>query len=107
MVGLPRRTAKQVIIQRVREAERDLIFNQYKDRKGELITGIVRRFEKGAIIVDLDRADAILPSREQTPRESYRAGDRIQAFVKNNSAQQSRAADCAQSCGSWFDYQAL
>jgi N utilization substance protein A len=75
-------TAKQVIIQRVREAERDLIFNQYKDRKGELITGIVRRFEKGSIIVDLDRADAILPIREQTPRESYRAGDRIQAFVK-------------------------
>jgi len=76
-------TAKQVIIQRVREAERDLIFNQYKDRKGELITGIVRRFEKGSIVVDLDRADAILPGREQTPRESYRAGDRIQAFVKD------------------------
>ncbi len=76
-------TAKQVILQRMREAEQDIIYNQYKDRKGELITGIVRRLEKGAIIVDLDRTDAILPTREQTPRESYRAGDRIEAYVKN------------------------
>ena len=75
-------TAKQVIIQRIREAERDMIFNDFKDRQAELITGIVRRFEKGNIIVDLGRADAILPVREQTPRESYRAGDRIQGWVK-------------------------
>jgi N utilization substance protein A len=74
-------TAKQVIIQRVREAERENVFNEYKDRKGELITGIVRRFERGNIIVDLGRAEAILPVREQVPRESYRAGDRIVAFV--------------------------
>jgi N utilization substance protein A len=76
-------TAKQVIIQRVREAERDIIFNEFKDRKSELITGVIRRFEKGSIIVDLDRTDAILPRGEQTPRESYRAGDRIQAYVKD------------------------
>ncbi len=76
-------TAKQVILQRMHEAEQDIVYNQYKDRKGELITGVVRRFEKGAIIVDLERADAILPVREQTPRESYRAGDRIEAYVKN------------------------
>jgi N utilization substance protein A len=74
-------TAKQVIIQRVREAERENVFNEYKDRKGELITGIVRRFERGNIIVDLGRAEAILPVREQVPRESYRAGDRIVAYV--------------------------
>src|SRR5262252_8310069 len=74
-------TAKQVIIQRVREAERENVFNEYKDRKGELITGIVRRFERGNIIVDLGRAEAVLPVREQVPRESYRAGDRIVAFV--------------------------
>jgi transcription termination/antitermination protein NusA len=74
-------TAKQVIYQRVREAERENIFNEYKDRKGELITGIVRRFERGNIIVDLGRAEAILPVREQVPRESYRAGDRIVAYV--------------------------
>src|SRR5215831_4906601 len=74
-------TAKQVILQRVREAERDNVFNQYKDRKGELISGIVRRFERGNIIVDLGGAEAVLPVRDQVPRESYRAGDRIVAFV--------------------------
>ena len=74
-------TAKQVITQRIREAERDNVYNEYIDRKGELITGIVRRFERGNIIVDLGRAEAILPVREQVPRESYRPGDRIQAYV--------------------------
>ncbi|MCB9506600.1 MAG: transcription termination/antitermination protein NusA [Myxococcales bacterium] len=76
-------TAKQVIIQRVREAERQNIYDEFKDRKHELITGIVRRFEKGAIIVDLHKADAILPASEQTRRESYRPGDRIQGYVKD------------------------
>ncbi len=74
-------TAKQVVFQRVREAERDNVYNEYKDRKGELITGNVRRFERGNIIVDLGKAEAILPMREQIPRESYRSGDRIVAFV--------------------------
>ncbi len=76
-------TAKQVIIQRLREAERQNIYDEFKDRKNELITGIVRRFEKGSIIVDLGRADAILPGGEQTRRESYRPGDRIQGYVKD------------------------
>ncbi|MCA9300430.1 MAG: hypothetical protein KDA28_15270, partial [Phycisphaerales bacterium] len=70
-------TAKQVIIQKIRDAERELTFNEFKDRKGELITGIVRRFEKGNIIVDLNRAEAILPRREQVPTETYRPGDRV------------------------------
>ena len=74
-------TAKQVILQRVREAERENVFNQYRDKRGELISGIVRRFERGNIIVDLGGAEAILPVREQVPRESYRAGDRIVAYV--------------------------
>lgn len=74
-------TAKQVIIQRVREAERENIFGEYEDRKNELVTGVVRRFERGNIIVDLGRAEAVLPMREQCPRESYRVNDRIQAFV--------------------------
>lgn len=74
-------TAKQVIIQRVREAERENIHDEYKDRKGEIVTGIVRRFERGNLIVDLGRAEAVLPVREQIPREMYRPGDRIQAFV--------------------------
>jgi N utilization substance protein A len=74
-------TAKQVMIQGTRNAERENVFNEYKDRKGEVITGIVRRFERGNVIVDMGRAEAVLPVREQVPRESYRAGDRIQAYV--------------------------
>jgi len=74
-------TAKQVMIQGTRNAERENVYNEYKDRKGEVITGIVRRFERGNVIVDLGRAEAVLPVREQVPRESYRAGDRIQAYV--------------------------
>ncbi len=77
-------TAKQVLLQRVRDAERDIIYNEYKDRQGQLIRGIVRRFEKGHnIIVDLGRTEGVLPSKEQTPRETYRPGDRIVAYVKN------------------------
>ncbi len=73
--------AKQVIIQRIRDAERDQTFDEYRDRAGEVVNGIVRRFEKGALIVDLGRAEAVLPPKEQVPRESYRPGDRIRAYV--------------------------
>ncbi len=75
-------TAKQVIIQRVREAERARVFEEYKDRQGEIVTGRARRFERGHVIVALPRAEGILPAREQMHRESYRAGDRVQAYVK-------------------------
>jgi N utilization substance protein A len=78
-------TAKQVIIQRVREAERENLYDAYKDKKGELMTGIVRRFERGSIVVEVDngRAEGTLPVREQVPRESLRPGDRIVAYVKD------------------------
>jgi len=65
----------------IREAERDNVYEEYKDRKGEIVNGIVRRFEKGAIIVDLGRAEAVLPLREQVPRETYRPNDRVRAYV--------------------------
>ena len=74
-------TAKQVIIQKVREAERETIFNEYSDRQWEIITGMVRRFEKGDLLVDLGRAEAVLPSKEQMPREVYRPGDRVRAII--------------------------
>ena len=74
-------TAKQVIIQRIREAERDTVFEEYKDRAHEIVNGIVRRFEKGAIIVDLGRAEAVIPPKEQVPRENYRPNDRVRAYV--------------------------
>jgi N utilization substance protein A len=73
--------AKQVIIQRVRDAERELVHEEYSDRKGEVVNGIVRRFDKGSIIVDLGRAEAILPAKEQVPRETYRPNDRVRAYV--------------------------
>jgi len=74
--------AKQNLIQRLRDAERDIIYNEFIHRKGELShSGIVQRFEKKNIIVNLGRTDAILPEKEQIPRERYRHGDRIRAFI--------------------------
>ncbi|OQY19551.1 MAG: transcription termination/antitermination protein NusA [Desulfobacteraceae bacterium 4572_35.1] len=74
-------TAKQVIIQKVREAEREGIYNEFKNRVGELVNGIVRRYERGDLIVDLGRAEALLPHREQVPRENYRQSDRVRAYI--------------------------
>ena len=74
-------TAKQVIIQKVRDAERDIIFKEFNVRKGEVVSGTVRRIEKGCMIVDLGRTDAILPAREQIPGEHYRPGDRVLGYL--------------------------
>lgn len=74
-------TAKQVIIQKVREAEREGIYLEFKDRIGEVVNGIVRRYERGDLIVDLGRAEALLPNREQVPRENYRQSDRVRAYI--------------------------
>ncbi|MBI2883267.1 MAG: transcription termination/antitermination protein NusA [Candidatus Methylomirabilis oxyfera] len=74
-------TAKQVIIQRVKEAERESVFQAFKARVGELVGGVVQRVAKGNVIVNLGKAEAILPPREQLPREDYRVGDRIRAYV--------------------------
>ncbi|MBW2028315.1 MAG: transcription termination/antitermination protein NusA [Deltaproteobacteria bacterium] len=74
-------SAKQVIMQRLREAERNIVFDDFKDRKGEIVHGIVQRFDKGSIIVNLGRAEAELPLKEQIPKESYKQGDRIRAYI--------------------------
>ncbi len=74
-------TAKQVIVQKVRDAERDRQFDEYKDRIGEIIHGLVKRVEYGHVIVDLGRAEAIVRRDEQIPREAFRTGDRIRAYV--------------------------
>ena len=74
-------TAKQVILQRVREAERQGIFSEFKDREGSLVRGTVHRIEKRTVIVDLGRTEAVLPEREQIPGERYAAGDRVRTFV--------------------------
>ena len=73
--------AKQVIIQKLREAEIDLIYNEYIDRKGELINGMVHRMEHGDLVVDLGKAEGVLPRREQVFRESFNRGERIRAYI--------------------------
>lgn len=74
-------TAKQVIVQKVRDAERDRQYDEYKDRVGEIIHGLVKRVEYGHVIVDMGRAEAIVRRDEQIPREAFRTGDRIRAYV--------------------------
>ncbi len=74
-------SAKQVIIQKLKDAERDAVYTNFIDRKGEIINGIVQRFDRGDIVVNLGATEAVLPVREQVPRESYRRGDRIRALI--------------------------
>ncbi|MCB2124327.1 MAG: transcription termination/antitermination protein NusA, partial [Rhodobacteraceae bacterium] len=74
-------SAKQVILQKVREAERDRQYDEYKDRVGEVINGLVKRVEYGNVIVDLGRGEGIIRRDEMIPREAYRPGDRIRAFI--------------------------
>ncbi len=74
-------SAKQVIIQRMKDAERDIVYEDFKDREGEIINGIVQRFDKGSLIINLGRTDALLAGSEQVPKENYRQGDRIRALV--------------------------
>jgi len=74
-------TAKQVIIQRVRDAESETIVREYKNRKGEIVSGFVQRIDRGNIIVNLGRAEGFLPRKEQVPKEVYKRGDRIRAYI--------------------------
>ena len=74
-------SAKQVIIQRMRDAEQEIIYEQYKDRVGEIVSGIVQRRDKGGWVVGLGGTEALLPREEQIPREHYKRGDRTQALI--------------------------
>ncbi|PIW66499.1 MAG: transcription termination/antitermination protein NusA [Candidatus Omnitrophica bacterium CG12_big_fil_rev_8_21_14_0_65_43_15] len=74
-------TAKQIIIQKIREAERDVIFSEYTAKIGTVISGSVHRFEKGDIVVDLGRTEAVLPKKEQISKETYKQGERVRAYV--------------------------
>ena len=74
-------TAKQIITQKVRDAERDIIFAEFDQRKGEIASGIARRVERGSIVVDLGRTEAHIPYREQIPGENYKPGDRVQGYI--------------------------
>jgi len=74
-------SAKQVIIQKMKDAEKDAVYANFIERKGDILNGIVQRIDRGDIIVNLGHTEAVLPSREQVPRESYRRGDRIRALI--------------------------
>jgi N utilization substance protein A len=74
-------SAKQVIIQKLKDAEKDAVYSSFIDRKGEIINGIVQRIDRGDIIVNLGQTEGALPVREQVPKESYRRGDRIRALI--------------------------
>ena len=74
-------TAKQVIIQKIREAERDSLYEEFEDQRGDLITGTVQRFEGGAVTVNLGKTDALLPRSEQIPGESHHPGERVRAVI--------------------------
>jgi N utilization substance protein A len=74
-------TAKQVIVQKLRDAEREIIFNEFQHRKGEIITGLIRRVDRGSVVIDLGRTEAYMPTKEQIPGEIYNPGDRIQCYL--------------------------
>jgi len=81
LVRIAAQTAKQIITQEVRDAEREIIFNEFEQRRGDITSGIVRRVERGTIVVDLGRTEAFVPYREQIPGETYSSGDRIQGYL--------------------------
>jgi len=76
-------TARQIIMQKVKDAEREVIYDEFITRKGEILNGIVQRYERDTIIVDLGRTEGVMPPAEQIPRERYRQGDRIRAYIKD------------------------
>ncbi len=75
-------TAKQTILQRIRQAEKSRIFEDYKDRAGEIVTGSVRRFERSTVLIELDHgAEGVMPSKERVPTEEYEVGERVRAYI--------------------------
>lgn len=74
-------TAKQAIIQRIRHAEKEIVVKEYKDRLGDIVSGSIIRLERGDVIIDLGRVEAIMPLRERVPSEEYQIGDRLRAYV--------------------------
>ncbi|MDF7806487.1 transcription termination factor NusA [Pontiellaceae bacterium B12219] len=76
-------TAKQVIMQKIRNAEKELIFEEYKDRIGEIITGTVTRFDRSDVVIELEHGEAVMPSKERVPTEEYEVGERVRALILN------------------------
>ena len=76
-----RQAARQAINQRIRQIEKDMIYEEFKDRAGEIVSGTVRRFEKSDVILDLGKFEGTMPARERVVTEEYSVGDRLRAYV--------------------------
>ncbi len=74
-------TAKQVIVQKIREAEREIIYSEYSDQKGEIVSGPIQKADKGIVVMDLGKIEGVMPLKEQVPTEHYRVNDKIKAYV--------------------------
>jgi N utilization substance protein A len=74
-------TAKQAMLQRIRQVEKNMVFDEFKGRAGDIVSGTVRRFERSDVVVDLGRIEALMPSRERVPTEEYQPGDRVRAYI--------------------------
>ena len=74
-------TAKQVIIQKLREVEREIVFNEFNERKGEIVSGIIQKADKNIVVMDLGRLEGVMPAKEQVPTEKYRVNDKIKGYV--------------------------
>ena len=74
-------TAKQTIMQKIRMAEKERVFEEYRDRAGEIVTGSVVRFDRSDVIIDIDHAEAVMPSKERVPTEEYEMGERVRAYI--------------------------
>ena len=74
-------TAKQVIVQKIREESRNFLFNEFNERKGEIVSGIVQKADKGIVVLDLGRLEGVMPSKEQIPTEKYKVNDKIRAYI--------------------------
>src|SRR2546428_2293335 len=81
-VRLSSQNAKQALMQHIRRAEKELIYSEFKDRVGDIVSGTVRRFERSDVYVDLGKYEALLPNRERVPTEEYQVGERIRCYVK-------------------------
>ena len=74
-------TAKQVIVQKIREAEREILYNDYSDKKGEIVSGPIQKAERGIVVMDLGKLEGVMPLKEQIPTENYNVNDKIKAYV--------------------------
>ena len=86
-------TAKQAMMQRIRQVEKEMIYEEFKDRAGEIVSGTVRRFDRSDVILDLGKFEAIMPQRERVVVEDYNVGDRLRALRRGGGKWNSRAGD--------------